>query len=461
MAKEKTIYTCTFCGKPHLKWSGRCEGCGEWNCLKEEKQIPITSALSPRVANKAKYSGEQLAKFSPAIRSKNKTQRLTTGIKEFDRVLGGGFFPGSIILMTGDPGIGKSTLSLQAAIELAKQHPDKKILLISGEESVEQISDRMFRIEENPPKNLLLLAEGILEHALQSISEQENIGFLLFDSVQTLSSLDINSAPGSITQSVAVTERLMMLAKQKNIPTLLIGHVTKNGEMAGPQTMAHLVDGVLHIEGEKFSEYRILRSRKNRFGSVFEMGVFEMTEIGLSEVKNPSKNFLSGRLKNAEGSSIFTAIEGTRPFLVEIQALSKYSSFGYPKRSTSGFDINRLSILIAVMGKHMGIKLENEDIFVNIAGGLKISEPAADLAVMAALLSSKKKISLPENTIFCGEIGLSGEVRQVANLSRRLEEAEKLGFTKAVIPYQGTVPKNISLECIRIKTVQELLGLVQ
>ena len=360
--------------------------------------------------------------------------------------------------MTGDPGIGKSTLALHTTIAMAEKNPKKDVVLISGEESFAQISDRVFRFTQGktPPQNLLILSEGILENAL-SLLEDMDISFLLFDSIQTLASQEIPSAPGSITQVTTVTEKIMIYGKDRGIPCLLIGHVTKTGEMAGPQTMAHLVDTVLHLEGEKYSEYRILRSRKNRFGSVFEMGVFEMEESGLKEVKNPSKSFLSGRLENAMGSVIFTALEGTRPFLVEVQALTKYTSFGYPKRSTSGFDTNRLNILLAVVSKYTNTKLDSEDVFINIAGGLQIKEPASDLPIIAALISSKKKIIIPSDTVFCGEVGLSGEIRQASHLEKRLYEAEKLGFTKAVIPFSSKKSAaKTKMKITTVKTVQEL-----
>ncbi len=453
--KEKTVFECFECGSEYPRWTGKCDQCGEWNTLKEKKiqKILATSAPSARLANKI-GAGDFTKTLSPAVKTSEKNSRLTSGISEFDRVLGGGFFAGSITLLTGDPGIGKSTLALHTAISMAQNTPEKDVVLISGEESFAQISDRVFRFTKTPPKNLLILSEGILENAL-SLLEGRDIAFLLFDSVQTLASAEIPSAPGSLTQTTTVTEKIMIYGKERDIPCLLIGHVTKTGEMAGPQTMAHLVDTVLHLEGEKFSEYRILRSRKNRFGSVFEMGVFEMQGDGLHEVKNPSKSFLSGRLENAMGSVIFAGLEGTRPFLVEVQALTKYTSFGYPKRSTSGFDTNRLNILLAVLSRYTNAKLDSEDVFVNIAGGIKVTEPASDLSVLAALISSKKKIIIPADTVFCGEVGLSGEIRQVSHLEKRLMEAEKLGFKKAVIPFSG---KNVKtkMQVTPLKTVQEL-----
>lgn len=451
MAKEKTVYKCSQCSKTHPRWSGQCESCKEWNTLVETTLQISTSLATSKVAHKAGHFSVQLEK--PSQNTNIKKTRISTGLEEFDRVLGGGFFPGSLSLLTGDPGVGKSTICLHVLINIAKNMPEKKIILISGEESVMQISDRIFRICKKIPENLFLISDGIWEHILPLIPKEET-GFLLFDSIQTIATLDISSASGSITQSVAIVERIMLLAKEYTIPTLLIGHVTKTGEMAGPQTMAHLVDSVLSLEAEGISEYRMLRSKKNRFGSVSEIGIFEMKEEGITEVKNPSQNFLSGRLENAIGSAIFPSLEGSRSYLMEIQALTKYTSFGYPKRSTSGFDLNRLSIILAVIGRFTEIKLENEDVFVNIAGGLKTSEPACDLAVISAIISSKKKIALDPKCIFLGEVGLSGEIRMISHLEKRINEAKKMGFTKAFIP-KG-VQENFSIPCIEIRSIQDL-----
>lgn len=456
MAKQKQQFLCSECGDVFGKWSGQCGSCKEWNTLKDFKEAKVVTGVQEKLAHKISTSVSGVKKKLSLAKKTTGTDslRISSGISEFDRVLGGGFFPGSITLLTGDPGIGKSTLSLQACISIAKKMPDKKVIIISGEESENQISDRLFRISEKAPKNLFLLAEGILETAMESIPIEET-GFILFDSVQTLASLQVASLSGSMAQSTAVTERIMIFSKKNNIPTMLIGHVTKTGEMAGPQTMAHLVDTVLHIEGDDASEYRIVKSRKNRFGSVSEMGVFEMGNKGMIEVKNPSKSFLSGRLKNAIGSSIYAGIEGSRPFLIEVQALSSPTSFGYPKRSTSGFDANRLSILLAVLSRFTMSKLDNEDVFINVVGGLKLNERAADMAILAALISSKKKQPLPEKTIFFGEVGLSGEIRNGNFSEKRLAEAEKLGFTQAVIPFSAKILKG-KIECVKVKTVQDL-----
>lgn len=454
MAKEKTVYECSSCGKTHLRWSGQCEGCKEWNTLIEKKEVSVSVSSQSKISHKVKNITSKLTK--PESNQTNESQRFSSGISEFDRVLGGGFFPGSISMLTGDPGVGKSTLSLHALLSIAKTMPSKKVILVSGEESAEQISDRIRRISKHIPENLYLLADGIWENILPQIPIEET-GFLLFDSIQTIATLEVPSASGSLTQSVAIVERIMMLAKQFMIPCLLIGHVTKTGEMAGPQTMAHLVDTVLHLEAEGYSEYRMLRSKKNRFGTVSEIGIFEMNENGLEEVKNPSAHFLAGRLENAIGSAIFPSVEGSRSYLMEIQALTKYTSFGYPKRSTSGFDNNRLSILLAVLARFTTIKLDSEDVFVNIAGGLKSSEPAADMAVIASIISSKKKVPLHTQYVFLGEVGLSGEVRHVPYIEKRLHEAKKLGFKKAIIPAFSCSPAlEKIMEIQGIKTIGEL-----
>lgn len=452
MKSEKIKYLCTECGAVQLKWSGQCESCKQWNTLKEFKESNLDLKASKNLGYKIDHTINKKLSL-PTKNAENNNLRISTDIKECDRVLGGGFFNGSITLLTGDPGVGKSTLSLHLAINISKKIYPKKVIIVSGEESESQISDRLFRITKEPPKNLFLLSENILESALNLIKVEE-VGFVFFDSVQTIASQDIISIAGSMSQSVGVTERIMNFSKKNNVPTLLIGHVTKTGEMAGPQTMAHLVDTILYLEGDNSSEYRLLKSKKNRFGSVSEVGVFEMEESGLKEVKNPSKNFLSGKLKNAIGSSVFAGIEGSRSFLIEVQSLTKYTNFGYPNRSTSGFDKNRLSILLAVLSKFTSIKLDSEDVFINIVGGLKLVERASDLAIVASLISSKKKIPLPDNTVFFGEVGLSGEIRNCMHSKKRVEESVKLNFTTIVSPLKNL--KNIDINYVCIKTISDL-----
>jgi DNA repair protein RadA/Sms len=448
--KSKTVFVCQSCGAHFPKWAGKCESCGEWNTLQEEMLFESPKSLGNKISSAPKKPSIPLSKSEHP-----ESFRIQTGISEFDRVLGGGFFHDSLVLLTGDPGIGKSTISLQVALQVAQKTPEKTVLIVSGEESLSQISDRIHRLSSVVPPNLKILSDTLLENAL-SLAASENIALLVFDSVQTLSSGEIPSSPGSINQIRGVTEALMKFAKQNGVPTLLIGHVTKSGDMAGPQVLAHLVDVVLYFEGERFHEFRILRSTKNRFGSAFEVGVFEMAGEGLREVLNPSESFLSGRLQNALGSVIFPAMEGTRPFLVEAQALTSFSSFGYPKRSASGYDATRLSILIAILERHAGVRLDSADVYVNIVGGLKITEPAADLPIACAILSSKLQKPILEKSVFCGELGLSGEVRAVPHLERRILEAEKLGFTTAIVPHQKSLPKTKSIRIEVVQTISEV-----
>lgn len=352
-----------------------------------------------------------------------KKQRLVTRISEFDRVLGGGFMTDSLVLLVGDPGIGKSTLTLQICSKMAEI--GRKVLYFSGEESAEQISDRANRLKIKAPIHLLNLNN--LDSLLATI-EAEKPGFVVVDSVQVMSGDDIAGQAGSISQVRYVTEQLMQVSKTKNIPILLIGHVNKEGNLAGPQVLTHLVDTVLFLEGDRFHQFRLLRATKNRFGAVDEVGVFSMAEEGLIEVTNPSALFLEGRSDNPIGSVIVPVLEGTRTFLVEVQALTSYTHFGYPKRTASGIDLNRLNIIIAVLERYAKIKLDSSDVFINVVGGLKLSEPAIDLAVAMAIASSKLQKPLPSDLAVMGEVGLSGEVRNIPQTEKRIKEAEKLGF---------------------------------
>ncbi|MEI7510687.1 MAG: DNA repair protein RadA [Candidatus Peregrinibacteria bacterium] len=451
--KQSSAYRCSQCAASFPKWAGQCGACNAWNSL--EEYFPEVT-----ISKKTPLSSLPKKSFSTPEHSSFHDSRIPTNIEELDRVLGNGFFPDSLVLLTGDPGIGKSTLSLQVALSVSLQMPKKTVLILTGEESVPQVSSRLFRLSKNIPPNLKILSETVLESALAAM-DQEEMGFLVVDSVQTLISLDLTGGSGSLSQTTAVVEQMMRFAKMRHVPVLLIGHVTKAGEMAGPQTLAHLVDVTLHLEGDRFHELRILRSGKNRFGSSNEMGVFQMEESGLVEVKNPSENFLQGRLKDAIGSAIFPSVEGNRSFLVEVQALTKWTNFGYPKRSASGVDVNRLGILLAVLARHAGVKLDSEDVFANIVGGIKVAEPALDMALLAAIISSKSKISLPSTTVFCGEVGLSGEIRNVSHLEKRLKEAEKLGFTVAVIPKSSPSVKLKNLKTILVATVGDLKKVVE
>ncbi len=441
---------CNNCGNDFPKWSGQCPLCKEWNTFKEIK-IPNT----PMKNKKGEISESKTLKDIESI-----NERIITKINEFDRVLGGGIVKDSFILLTGDPGVGKSTLALQVASLVSQE---KNVMYFSGEESPSQIADRAKRIllgegKKTNLENLKISSENSLENILTTL-EKEKVELVVIDSIQTISSNSIPSISGSSSQVRFCTESLMYYLKKRGLACILIGHVTKGGDFAGPQTLAHLVDCVLYLEGDKYHQFRMLRGQKNRFGSTSEIGIFEMIENGLKEVKNPSEAFLEGRMENAEGSVIIPTIEGTRPFLIELQALTSWSNFGYPKRTASGIDLNRLNLMIAVLQKHGNQKLDSLDVFVNIVGGFKISEPAADLGLILAIASSKLKKNIPNDTIVLGEVGLSGEIRTVSHLEKRLKEAEKLGFKQAIIP---NIKENIKtkIELKKVKTIGETLKLI-
>ncbi len=419
--KLKTIYICQKCEFESSKWTGKCPQCEAWNSFVEDV-IKTSSSKSPL----SKTPRKVLANTpSPLIQKDSNDKKALTNIGEFDRVVGGGLAKGSLTLLSGEPGIGKSTLTLQVANQLAKT---EKTLLVSGEESISQISQRAFRLGLKE-KNLTAINEYNLESILETI-KQEKSSVVIIDSIQVISSMDLPSAAGSVTQVRYCTEQIMEYAKSTSTTVILIGHVTKDGNLAGPRVLEHLVDTVIHLEGDRFQQFRILRAMKNRFGSCSEVGIFEMNEKGMVEVKNPSEQFLEGRKENAIGSVITVAMEGTRPFLVEVQALVSTSPFGYPKRTANGFDLNRLQILIAVLEKYGKLNLQNQDVFINIVGGIKLTEPAADLAVLTAIASSLLKKSIPSTTTIYGEVGLSGELRRVSHSEKRENEAKKLGFTK-------------------------------
>lgn len=423
--KLKTIYICQSCNFETSKWTGKCPDCGGWNSFVEDV-VNVSSTLSSLSKTPRKISPSSPVTL---IERNLRVQKLTSGIKEFDRVVGDGIIPGSLILLSGEPGIGKSTLTLQLANNLAKNN---KTLLISGEESIDQISGRAIRLGLKE-KNLSAINEINLETIIETL-KTEKPAFAIIDSIQVISSADLPSAAGSISQVRYCTELIMEFAKTTSTPIILIGHVTKDGTLAGPRVLEHLVDAVIHLEGDRFQQFRILRAIKNRFGSCAEVGIFEMTEKGMIEVQNPSQQFLEGRKENAIGSTITVAIEGTRPFLVEVQALVSSSPFGYPKRTANGFDINRLQLLIAVLEKYGRINLQNQDVFVNIVGGIKLSEPASDLAVLMAIASSFFKKPIESTSAIFGEVGLSGELRKVSHAEKRNKEAEKMGFMKIISP---------------------------
>ena len=428
MAKgKKTVFFCQNCGHEESKWLGQCPACKEWNTFVEEKvTVPKTgSALSSGTAGGAAPQPGLLTSVDT-----DDDERIRTGIGELDRVLGGGIVQGSLVLVGGDPGIGKSTLLLQVCQKLSAM--GKKILYISGEESLKQIklrADRMGTFSEN----LYLLCETNLELIRSSI-ERQKPDMAVIDSIQTMYNEEVSSAPGSVSQVRESTNVLLQLAKGLNIAIFIVGHVTKEGTVAGPRVLEHMVDTVLYFEGDRHVSYRILRGVKNRFGSTNEIGVFEMRREGLVEVENPSEYMLSGRPENASGSVVACAMEGTRPILMEIQALVCHSNFGMPRRTAAGLDYNRVNLLMAVLEKRAGLPLSSYDAYVNIAGGIRMNEPASDLGIVMAIASSYKNKPVPEDTIVFGEVGLSGEVRAVTMPEQRVAEAKKLGFKVCILP---------------------------
>ncbi len=418
MAKATTRYVCQSCGAITPKWAGRCEACGEWNTIVEE-------ASTAAVAKGRRLQFVDLAGVA------NPPPRVGTGIAELDRVLGGGFVPGSAILLAGDPGIGKSTLLLQAAARLARS--GKRVLYISGEEAVDQVRLRARRLGLSGDP-LELAASINLRDIAASISETKDAALVVIDSIQTMWMEGVESAPGSVSQVRASAFELIRIAKQQTAALVLVGHVTREGTIAGPRVLEHMVDAVLHFEGDRGHQFRILRGVKNRFGATDEIGVFEMGEEGLTEVANPSALFLAERRGNVSGSAVFAGMEGTRPVLVEVQCLLSANAGGSPRRSVIGWDSGRLSMLLAVLETRCGLKMGATDVYLNVAGGLRVSEPAADLAVAAALASAATDQPTDPASVYFGEVGLSGEVRQVAQAEARLKEAQKLGFTRAALP---------------------------
>lgn len=452
MAKaKKTIFFCQNCGHEESKWLGQCPACREWNTFVEEKITPVKGA----VAGKSVREGEVVTLSS--VRTDGE-ERIKTDIQELDRVLGGGIVPGSLVLVGGDPGIGKSTLLLQVCQKLSEKK--ESVLYISGEESLKQIklrADRMGKFSED----LLLLCETNLETIRQTI-ERQKPHLAIIDSIQTMYSEEIGSAPGSVSQVREATNTFMQLAKGLGISIFIVGHVTKEGTVAGPRVLEHMVDTVLYFEGDRHASYRILRGVKNRFGSTNEIGVFEMRQTGLEEVANPSEFMLSGKPENASGSVVACSMEGTRPILMEIQALVCASNFGFPRRTAAGTDYNRVNLLMAVLEKRMGLPLSNYDAYVNIAGGIRMNEPAVDLGIVMAIFSSYKNRPVPEDMIVFGEVGLSGEVRAVSMPEQRVSEAKKLGFKTCVIPsVSENAVKNIEgIRVIGVRSVSEAIQLL-
>ncbi len=423
MAKNTVQYICQSCGSVYSKWSGRCDACGEWNSLEQEQSF---ADAVPKGLGKKKG---RVLEFSPLSGVSAKLKRTVSNIKEFDRVTGGGLVAGSAVLIGGDPGIGKSTLLLQAVCQLSDI---TNCCYISGEEAVDQVRMRAARI--GFADSNVKLASSTNVRDIVSTLENENIDLVVIDSIQTMYLDNIESAPGTVSQVRASAAELVRVAKRKNIILLLVGHVTKEGQLAGPRVLEHMVDAVLHFEGDRGHQFRILRAIKNRFGPTDEIGVFEMMERGLVEVENPSELFLSQRKEDISGSAVFAGMEGSRPVLVEIQALVAPTSLATPRRAVIGWDSNRLAMVMAVLETRCGIEIGMNDVFLSVAGGLKITEPAADLAVASALLSSIANIAVPSDTIIFGEIGLSGEIRHVGQIEQRLKEASKLGFNSAFVP---------------------------
>jgi DNA repair protein RadA/Sms len=446
MARKKTIYCCQQCGFQTAKWLGKCPDCGQWNSLVEEQ--PIEQSNNSRALAKP---GKAL-KLSDITMSEE--DRLSCGMSEFNRTLGGGLVPGSLILVGGDPGIGKSTLLLQVFAHLATRG---KALYVTAEESARQVKLRADRLGISSD-NLFLLAETSLEQIKQRIKELQP-DFLVIDSIQTIFTGTLDSAPGSVSQVRECTGQLMLQAKEDGLPTFLVGHVTKDGAIAGPRVLEHMVDTVLYFEGDPGHPYRILRAVKNRFGSTNEIGVFEMRGQGLQEVANPSELFLAERPQQSAGSAVVASLEGTRPILVEIQALVSGSSFGTPQRTAIGFDHKRVALLIAILEKKIELSLAGQDIFLNVAGGVRLDEPAIDLAAIAALASSHLNRIIDPQTVIFGEVGLTGEVRAISQPELRVKEAARLGFTRCLLPHGNL--KNLdapqSIQLIAIKHAAEAL----
>lgn len=450
MAKNKTVFFCKECGFESTKWVGQCPGCKEWSTFTEE----------PVLKKSNKPSGIKVTR-EPELLSNIKTEaefRLSSNIEEFDRVLGGGIVKGSLVLVGGDPGIGKSTLLLQVCREVVNK--SKRVLYISGEESLSQIKMRAERLGVFSGE-LLLLCETNLDLIEETI-QKHNPDIVVIDSIQTMFKEDVSSAPGSVSQVREVTSALMQIAKGLGVTVFIIGHVTKEGVVAGPRVLEHMVDTVLYFEGDNYASYRVLRAVKNRFGSTNEIGVFEMQGTGLAEVKNPSEFMLKGRPEGESGSVVAASIEGTRPILVEVQALICRTNFNMPRRTAAGTDYNRVNLLMAVLEKRAGIQLSDCDAYVNVAGGMRITEPALDLAVTTAILSSFKNVSIDSKTVLFGEVGLTGEIRAVNMAEQRVTEAAKMGFELCILPWANKEHiKAPGIKLIGVKNIQEVMSILK
>lgn len=449
MAKAKTSFSCSACGSVFNKWSGRCDNCGEWNTISEDTGI----STGPSAATLGNSKGRAVP-LTDLRTEETPPPRTLSGLAELDRVLGGGLVPASAILVGGDPGIGKSTLLLQAAAEFARK--GLKTIYVSGEEASAQVRMRAQRLDLTDAP-VQLAAETNLRDILTTL-DQEKPQLAIIDSIQTMWSDTVGSAPGSVSQVRAAAHELTSYAKRKNMAVIIVGHVTKEGQIAGPRVVEHMVDTVLYFEGERGHQFRVLRAVKNRFGAADEIGVFEMTGRGLSEVTNPSALFLSERGTPAPGSVVFAGIEGTRPVLVELQALVAPSPHAQPRRAVVGWDSSRLAMILAVLEARCGIPFTGLDVYLNVAGGMKINEPAADLAVAAALLSAREDASIPADTVVFGEISLSGALRPVSQTENRLKEAQKLGFTSALAPKGGKSPSVAGMALNQLGDLTQFVG---
>lgn len=449
MARAASEYVCNQCGNVTTKWSGKCESCEQWNTISE-----IAGSSAPPVGRGAKKAKGKSVELAPLAGDDKEPERRKSGIGEFDRVLGGGLVPGSATLIGGDPGIGKSTLLLQAAAAVSKQ--GGKVIYVSGEEALAQLRMRASRLDL-ADADVQLASETNVADIIKTLEKQGDLALVVIDSIQTMWSPAIEAAPGTVSQVRVASQELIHFAKNSDAPLVLVGHVTKDGQIAGPRVLEHMVDTVVYFEGDRGDQFRILRAIKNRFGPAHEMGVFEMQGVGLMEVQNPSALFLEGREADVPGAAVFAGIEGTRPVLVEIQALAAPSSLATPRRAVVGWDTNRLSMVLAVLEARCGLSFAGRDVFLNVAGGLRINEPAADLAVAAALISSLSGKPIARDTIVYGELSLSGAVRPVAQNNVRLKEAEKLGFKSAYAPKpgKGDVSKNVAL-----REIEDLAALI-
>lgn len=442
--KATTVFVCNECGYESSKWLGKCPACGTWNSFFEEKVASSSTGSS----SKNKKDTSEIIKLNEVV--KKETYRIKTDVTELDRVLGGGFVTGSLTLLGGEPGIGKSTLILQICNSIKI---DGKILYVSGEESAEQIKSRADRLGINND-NIMFLAETDIDN-VEIALEKVQAKFVIIDSVQTMYSEEITSSSGSVSQVREITARIMKMCKQNGITTIIIGHVTKDGNIAGPRVLEHMVDTVLYLEGERYFSYRILRGVKNRFGSTNEIGMFEMQNEGLVEIENPSQLLISERDGNPAGSAIVVSLEGTRALVLELQALSTPTVFGMPRRNASGIDYNRLTLLMAVLEKRAGMNFSSQDVYINLVGGIKVNEPALDLGIVLAAASSFKNISIKEDVAVIGEVGLTGEVRSVNMIEKRIKEVEKLGYKICIIPESNKklLKEKFKLDIIGVKNI--------